>query len=33
MMRYLRWRIEDLADLAPNWLKSWWYWRQLRRLR
>lgn len=33
MMRWLVWRIQDLAVYLPEPIRRWWHWEQLRRLR
>jgi hypothetical protein len=33
MMRYILWHIEDLAVYVPRFVKVWWYWYRIGRVR
>jgi hypothetical protein len=31
MRKYVEYRLRDLRDALPSWVKEWWYWRTLSR--
>lgn len=31
MIQFIRYRIADLVEATPSWIKRWWYWRSLGR--